>query len=177
MAELTQSLPRNYRSACVAVFGSAQPLMPFSRSPFHENYKAMKTEIRIDKWLWAVRLFKTRSLAAEACKKGKISIDGIPTKPSRNIKAGDILQIRKAPVIFSFKVLALTENRMNAKLVPAFMENVTTKDQLEILELSRLADNLNRAKGSGRPTKKERRDMEEFTEQPLFIDDEWDFES
>ncbi|MDR1679008.1 MAG: RNA-binding S4 domain-containing protein [Prevotellaceae bacterium] len=136
----------------------------------------MKTEVRIDKWLWAVRLFKTRSLATEACKKGKVSIAGVAAKPSRMIKIGDVLQVRKAPIVCSFKVLALSENRMGAKLVPEFMENVTTADQLEILELARISGALNRAKGTGRPTKKERRDMDEFIELPFFIDEEWEFE-
>lgn len=133
----------------------------------------MKTEVRIDKWLWAVRLFKTRSLAAEACKKGKVLVQNMPVKPSRNVKVGDTIQIRRNPVLFSFKVLALSENRMNAKLVPEFMENVTAPDQLELIELGKLTEKLGRAKGTGRPTKKERRDIEEFTT-PFFIDEDND---
>ncbi len=136
----------------------------------------MKTEVRIDKWLWAVRLFKTRTLAAEACKKGKVIIQNVQVKPSRNIKVGDIISIKKNPVLYSFKVLALSENRMNAKLVPDFMLNVTTPDQLELIELAKLAGQTGRDRGTGRPTKKDRREIEEFTE-PTFIDedDEWDF--
>ena len=134
----------------------------------------MTTEVRIDKWLWAVRLFKTRSLAAEACKKGKVLVKGSPAKPSRNIKIGDIIQVKRPPVLYSFEVLALSENRMNAKLVPDFMRNVTTPDQLELIELGKLAGNMGRAKGTGRPTKKERRDLDQFID-PAFIDDgfEW----
>ena len=137
----------------------------------------MKTEIRIDKWLWAVRLFKTRSIAVEACKKGKVLINNIAVKPSRNIKIGDIIQIKRSPVLYSFKVLALSENRMNAKLVPEFMENVTTPDQLELIELGKLAGNTGRLRGTGRPTKKERRDLDDFTT-PVFIDEDfdWNFE-
>ncbi len=137
----------------------------------------MTTEVRIDKWLWAVRLFKTRSLAAEACKKGKVLVKGSPAKPSRNIKIGDIIQVKRPPVLYSFEVLALSENRMNAKLVPDFMRNVTTPDQLELIELGKLAGNMGRAKGTGRPTKKERRDLDQFID-PAFIDDgfEWDEE-
>jgi ribosome-associated heat shock protein Hsp15 len=137
----------------------------------------MKTEVRIDKWLWAVRLFKTRTLASEACKKGKVVIQGVQVKPSRNVKVGDVIGIRKNPVLFSFKVLALADNRMNAKLVPDFMENVTTPDQLELLELGRIAGQGSRDRGMGRPTKKERRDIDDFFE-PVFQDDseEWDFE-
>jgi len=137
----------------------------------------MKSEVRIDKWLWAVRLFKTRSLAAEACKKGKIIIQNVQVKPSRNVKVGDVVCVRKNPVLFSFKVLALSENRMNAKLVPGFMENVTTPDQLELLELARIAAQTGRDRGTGRPTKKERRELDEYTE-PYFVDEDgdWDLE-
>ena len=137
----------------------------------------MKTEVRIDKWLWAVRLFKTRSLATEACKKGKVLVQNTTAKPSRNVKTGDIVQIKRNPILYSFKVLALSENRMNAKLVPEFMANVTTPDQLELIELGKLAGTTGRDRGAGRPTKKERRDLDEFTT-PSYIDDdfEWDFE-
>lgn len=137
----------------------------------------MKTEVRIDKWMWAVRLFKTRSLAAEACKKGKVLIGNVQVKPSRNVKVGDVIGIRKNPVLYSFKVLALSENRMNAKLVPDFMANVTTPDQLELIELGKIAGQLGRDRGTGRPTKKERRDLDTFME-PSFVDEDadWNFE-
>lgn len=127
--------------------------------------------------MWAVRLFKTRSLAAEACKKGKVYIQNVAVKPSRNVKVGDVVCVKKNPVIFSFKVLALSENRMGAKLVPGFMENVTTPDQLELLELGRIAGQGVRDRGTGRPTKKERRDLDDFTE-PSFVDEDgdWDLE-
>ncbi|MDR1585410.1 MAG: RNA-binding S4 domain-containing protein [Prevotellaceae bacterium] len=128
-------------------------------------------EVRIDKWLWAVRLFKTRSLAAEACKKGKILIKGVAVKPSRMIKTGDVVCVKRNPVLFSFEVLALSENRINAKLVPDFMKNVTTADQLELLELGKIAASTGRDRGTGRPTKKERRDLDDFLE-PVFFDEE-----
>ena len=128
-------------------------------------------EIRIDKWLWAVRLFKTRSLASEACKKGKILVQHVQVKPSRVVKVGDIIQVKKNPVLYSFKVLDLPKSRMNAKLVPEFMENVTTPDQLELIELGKIAAKTGRARGTGRPTKKERRDLEEFFE-PFFLDED-----
>jgi len=136
----------------------------------------MKTEVRIDKWLWAVRLFKTRTLAADACKSGKVIVQNVQVKPSRNVKVGDVVSIKRNPILFSFKVLALSENRMNAKLVAGFMENVTTPDQLELIELAKLAGQTGRDRGTGRPTKKERRDLDEFTE-PTFMDEEgdWDF--
>lgn len=137
----------------------------------------MKTEVRIDKWMWAVRLFKTRSLAAEACKKGKVLIQNVQVKASRNVKVGDVISIKRNPVVFSFKVLALSENRMNAKLVPGFMENVTTPDQLQLLELARIAGQTGRDRGTGRPTKKDRREIDDFTT-PTFIDEDgdWNFD-
>ncbi|MDR3653489.1 MAG: RNA-binding S4 domain-containing protein [Paludibacter sp.] len=132
----------------------------------------MKTEVRIDKWLWAVRLFKTRTLAAEACKKGKVIIQNVQVKPSRNVKVGDVISIRRNPILFSFKVLALSENRMNAKLVPDFMLNVTTPDQLELIELGKLAGQTGRDRGTGRPTKKDRRELDDFIE-PTFMDEDY----
>lgn len=120
------------------------------------------TEARIDKWLWAVRIFKTRTIASEACKKGRISINGISAKPSKSVKAGDTVQVRKAPVTYTFKVLQAIENRIGAKLVPEMMENITTPDQYEILEMNRIGGFVKRAAGLGRPTKKDRRDMEDF---------------
>lgn len=126
-------------------------------------------EVRIDKWLWAVRLYKTRSLATEACKKGKVLIQNVAVKPSRTVKVGEIVQVRQNPVVYSFKVIALAQNRMNAKLVPGFMENVTTPDQLELIELAKIAAQSCRARGTGRPTKKERRELDEYVE-PFFLD-------
>lgn len=134
-----------------------------------------KTEVRIDKWLWAVRLFKTRTLAADACKKGKVIIQNIQVKPSRNVKIGDIVCIKRNPILFSFRVLALSENRMNAKLVAGFMENVTTADQLELLELGKLAGQTGRDRGTGRPTKKDRRELDDFVE-PNFMDEDGDWD-
>ena len=87
-------------------------------------------EVRIDKWLWAVRIFKTRTAAAEACKKGRVMIGDLPVKPSRMIRTGDVVQVRKPPVTFSFQVLGLTDKRMGAKLVPQFMENVTAPSSM-----------------------------------------------
>lgn len=136
---------------------------------------AKSDEVRIDKWMWATRIFKTRTIAAEACKKGRVSIQGAYTKASRNIKVGDVINVRKPPITYSFKVIGLTEKRMGAKLVPEFMENVTTADQYEILELSRIGGFINRARGTGRPTKRDGRDLKDFTE-TQYADDEWDFD-
>ena len=132
-------------------------------------------EVRIDKWLWATRIFKTRTIAVEACKKGRISINGTTIKPSRMIKVGEIIEVRKPPITYSFKVKALADKRMGAKCVPEYLENVTSPKQYELLELSRISGFINRAKGTGRPTKKERRSLDLFTE-PTFIDDDFDFD-
>ena len=137
-------------------------------------------EVRIDKWLWAVRVFKTRSLATDACKMNRVSINGQLTKPSRLVKEGDGISVRKPPIEYSFKVLRVLNNRVGAKLVPEYMENVTPKEQYDILELQRLSRFVDRAKGLGRPTKKDRRDMESFIEDmpagmELFDwDEDWD---
>ena len=133
-------------------------------------------EARIDKWLWAARIFKTRTIAAEACKKGRISINGAQAKPARMIKAGDTIQVRKPPVTYSFKVLQAIEKRVGAKLVPEVMENVTTPDQYELLEMNRISGFIDRARGTGRPTKKGRRDLDDFFT-PEYLDDlEFDFD-
>ena len=134
-------------------------------------------EARIDKWMWAVRIFKTRTIAAEACKKGRISINGALAKAARTIKPGDVIQVRKPPVTYSFKVLQAIEKRVGAKLVPDVMENVTTPDQYELLEMSKISGFVNRAKGTGRPTKKDRRDLDDFFT-PEYLDDfDFDFDS
>ena len=132
-------------------------------------------EVRIDKWMWAVRIFKTRTIATEACKKGRIAVAGSTAKPSRMIKRGDVIQVRKPPVTYSFKVIDLTQNRLGAKLVPLYLENVTPPEELEALEMSRISGFVDRAKGLGRPTKKDRRELEEFTD--LDFDFDFDFDS
>ena len=133
-------------------------------------------EVRIDKWMWATRIFKTRSIAADACKKGRVMIGGVNVKPSRMIKVGDIIQVRKPPVTYSFKVLQAIEKRVGAKLVPEVMENVTTPDQYELLEMNRISGFIDRARGTGRPTKKDRRDLDDFFT-PEYLDDlEFDFD-
>ena len=117
-------------------------------------------EVRIDKWMWATRIFKTRTIAAEACKKNRVMINGVNVKPSRMIKVGEVIQVRKPPITFSFKVLDLTERRMGAKLVPDYLENVTTPDQYELLEMSKIKD---------------RRELEQFTDLGM-MNDGFDFE-
>ena len=133
-------------------------------------------EARIDKWLWAVRIFKTRSIAADACKMGRVSLNGSQVKASHTVKVGDVVQVRKPPITYSFKVLQAIEKRVGAKLVSQMLENVTAPEQLELLEMSKISGFVNRAKGMGRPTKKDRRELDEFTT-PAFMDDfEFDFE-
>lgn len=137
----------------------------------------MANEERIDKWLWAMRIFKTRTIATEACKKGRITIgegDGVIAKPSRTIKIGDVINVRKPPVTYSFKVKALTENRLGAKLVPEYLENITPQSQYDLLEVVKISGFVDRRKGLGRPTKREGRELARFTEQAY--DCRWDFE-
>ena len=128
-------------------------------------------EARLDKWLWAVRIFKTRSLAADACKNGRVTINGALAKPARTVKEGDEVSVRKPPVTYTFRVLQAIEKRVGAKLLPDIIENITDPSQYELLEMSRISGFVNRAKGTGRPTKKDRRALEEFT-QPIFFDDD-----
>jgi len=118
--------------------------------------------IRIDKYLWAVRLFKTRTLASEACKKGKILIGGQPVKSSRIVNVNDVISIKDPPILREYKVLDVAEKRMGAKLVPDFIIEITAADQIEMLELTKLSNKLNRPQGTGRPTKKERRELDEL---------------
>ena len=136
----------------------------------------MKSEVRIDKWLWAVRIFKSRTIAVEAIKKNRVSIAGSNVKPSRMIKVGDVIDVRTPPITYSFQVLQLTERRMGAKLVPEYMENVTKPDQYELLEMTKRHGFVDRAKGLGRPTKKDRRSMDEFTQPEFSADADFDFE-
>ena len=137
----------------------------------------MSDQARIDKWLWAVRIFKTRSIAAEACKKGHIMVRDKAVKPAFTIREGDIVQVKKSPITYSFKVLKCAENRVGAKLVPELMENVTPQEQYELLEMSRISGFIDRARGTGRPTKKERRDMDSFMDDASdFEFDEFDFD-
>lgn len=126
--------------------------------------------------MWAVRIFKTRTIAVEACKKNRVMINDTPVKPSRMIKVGDVIQVRKPPVTYSFKVLDLTQNRVGAKLVPNYLENITPPEQYEILELQKISGFIDRAHGTGRPTKKERRDLDQFAT-PQYMDDlDFDFD-
>ena len=137
------------------------------------------TEVRVDKWLWATRIFKTRTIATDACKLGRVTIDGVSVKPSRLIKVGDKISVRKPPVTYTFQVLGVLQNRVGAKLVPTYLKNITTPDQLQLLEMVKIDGFVNRQKGLGRPTKKEGREMKEFTDDAFFGFDnafDWDEE-
>lgn len=137
-----------------------------------------KSEERIDKWLWAMRIFKTRTIATDSCKKGRVSVgknadSAVVVKPSRLIKVDDIVHVRKPPVTYSFRVKALTENRLGARLVPDYMENITPQSQYDLLDVVKISGFVDRRKGLGRPTKREGRDLARFTEE---VNDGWDFE-
>lgn len=123
---------------------------------------------RIDKWLWAARIYKTRSIAVDAIKNGRVTIDGSDVKPSRTIKAGETVSVRKPPITYSFKVLAPIESRVGAKLIPQVYENITSADEYEKLEMSRISGFVDRQRGTGRPTKKERRQLDAFNEPIMF---------
>lgn len=122
-------------------------------------------EVRIDKWLWSVRVFKTRSEAAEACKKGKVKVNGMEAKPSRDIRINDIITIRKSPVVYTFRVIGFISNRQPAKLVEQYAENITPQEELDKLNVNSAVVTMVREKGSGRPTKRDRRKIGELNEE------------
>jgi len=111
-----------------------------------------------------VRVFKTRTLATEACKKGKVNVDDMPAKPSRTVTTGDVIEVRKMPVTYSYRVKDPIEKRVGAKIVDQFVENITPEEELHKLEMQ---DDffVKRDRGSGRPTKKERRLLDDIQEQ------------
>ena len=132
---------------------------------------------RLDKWLWAARIFKTRSIAADACKNGRVTVGEALAKPSRTIKTGETVNVKKPPITYSFKILNAIETRVGAKLIPEVYENVTDPKQYELLEMSRISGFIDRARGTGRPTKKDRRAIDAFVDPAMFgWDDELDDE-
>ena len=132
------------------------------------------SDVRVDKYLWAMRIYKTRSIAADACKNGRITMNGVQLKPSRTFHVGDTFSVRKGPITYTYRVLQLSENRLGAKLVPEYLRDWTAPEQLELLELARLAGQSGRDRGTGRPTKKDRRDIETFMSDSYL--DEIDFD-
>ena len=124
----------------------------------------MAKSVRIDKYLWAVRLYKTRTLATEACRKGKVNVDDMPAKPSRMVSTGDVIEVRKMPVTYSYRVIEPIEKRVGAKIVDTYVEDITPEEELHKLEMQ---DDffVKRDRGTGRPTKKDRRlldDLQDF---------------
>lgn len=132
------------------------------------------SEVRIDKFLWAMRIYKTRSIAADACKNGRITMNGIQLKPSRTFHVGDTFSVRKGPITYTYRILQLCQNRLGAKLVPEYLRDITSPAQLELLELARLAGQSGRDRGTGRPTKKDRRDIEVFMSDTYLDEIDWD---
>ena len=122
-----------------------------------DNKEKETGDLRVDKWLWAVRLYKTRSQSTDACRKGRVLMDNVPVKPSRNIKAGDIITLRRPPVVYTYRVRRLVENRQPARLVSEFIEDLTPDEEKEKLLHRNLVIFARRDRGTGRPTKRERR--------------------
>ena len=134
----------------------------------------MADETRIDKFLWAVRIFKTRSDAADACRTNRVLINGAFTKPSREVKAGEVISVRKLPVLFSYRVLESVTSRQPAKNVALYIEDITPREELDKLNIPRETIFIKRDAGTGRPTKKERRDIEGLMEDITYTDeDRW----
>lgn len=122
------------------------------------------TTIRIDKFLWSVRVFATRSIATDECKKGRVTIGSIAVKPSRVVKAGEVILVRKNPVTYSYRVIELLGKRVGAKLVPLYIEDLTPAEELNKLDVTQGGALFMRDRGAGRPTKKERRDIGRVTD-------------
>ena len=137
----------------------------------------MVRSVRVDKFLWAVRLYKTRTKATDACRNSKVKVNDVSVKPSRVVVIGDLITLRKGPINYSYQVIDLLPNRVGAKMVSNFILNKTTAQDLEKLELLKLSYSKWRAKGLGRPTKKDRRDIDGF-DKPLSAEitnwDDWD---
>ena len=135
-------------------------------------------EVRVDKYLWAMRIYKTRSIATDACKCGRVKINGVEVKPSRMFHVGDVFTVRKGPITYTYRILQLWGNRLGAKVVPEYLQDITPKEQLELLELARYTAQSGRDRGTGRPTKKDRREIEEFfsDDYNYLLDEDYDFE-
>ena len=133
--------------------------------------------MRIDKFLWCVRFYKTRSIAADEIKKNRVSVANNVVKSSKEVNPGDVIKIRKNQIDYQIKVLEIPKSRLGAKLVPLHIEDKTDKEQYEILKLRKLTQDYYRGKGEGRPTKKDRRDMDEYVAGDAsfeMADDDWD---
>ncbi|MDE6771886.1 MAG: RNA-binding S4 domain-containing protein [Muribaculaceae bacterium] len=124
-----------------------------------------KTEERIDKWLWCMRVFKTRTIATDACKKGRVTMGGVTLKPSRTVKPGDIVEVKQPPIPYTFRVVGIAPNRLGARLVPEYLENLTPQSQYDLLEMTKISGFVDRQKGLGRPTKRDSRELSRFKEE------------
>ena len=118
-----------------------------------------------------MRVFKTRTIATEACKKGRVTMGGVAVKPSRTVKPGDIIDVKKPPITYTFHVLQVTRNRLGAKLVPEYLENITPQSQYDLLEMTRISGFIDRRKGLGRPTKRDSRELSRFKEDTYTADE------
>ncbi len=123
--------------------------------------------VRIDKYLWCVRLFKTRSDAAEAVKNGRAQLNGVNVKPSREVSQGDTISVRRAPVVYSYRILEIVANRQPARNVPIYIEDTTPQSELDKAEMARLQSVGERDRGAGRPTKRDRRTLDDFLNDTL----------
>ncbi|WET48894.1 RNA-binding S4 domain-containing protein [Chryseobacterium indologenes] len=131
--------------------------------------------MRIDKFLWSIRFYKTRSIAAEEIKKNRVSMGTSAVKSSKEVKEGDIIKIRKNQIDYKIKVLQIPKSRIGAKLVPLHIQDVTDKEQYELLKLRKMSQDYYRNKGEGRPTKKDRRDMDDYVGNDIDADfTNWD---
>ena len=119
--------------------------------------------VRIDKFLWSVRIFKTRVIAAEECSKHRVLINGMEVKPSRNVRAGDKMTVKKLPYIYTYDIIKLIDKRQPASLVNNYIIDTTPQEELDKIEMTRMTDYIQRDRGAGRPTKKERRVMEKIS--------------
>lgn len=147
-------------------------MQPYSMKPsqiicinpvFLPTLYACMEKVRLDKWLWAVRIYKTRSMASDACRNGRVFVNSQPVKPSRDIVVGDNITVRKMPVIYSYVVKQLSEKRMSAKMVPDYLEDNTSLEELGKLRVQEVVFS-KRQRGTGRPTKKERRQLDDLRE-------------
>ncbi len=131
--------------------------------------------MRIDKFLWSIRLYKTRTIATEEIKKNRVSIGASVVKSSKEVKEGDVIKIRKNQIDYKIKVIQIPKSRMSAKLVPLHIQDVTDKEQYELLKMRKMSQDYYRNKGEGRPTKKDRRDMDGYVENDVATDfTDWD---
>ncbi|MFC3160903.1 heat shock protein Hsp15 [Chryseobacterium arachidis] len=131
--------------------------------------------MRIDKFLWSIRFYKTRTIATEEIKKNRVSIGESVVKSSKEVKEGDVIKIRKNQIDYKIKVIQIPKSRIGAKLVPLHIKDVTDKEQYELLKMRKMSQDYYRNKGEGRPTKKDRREMDDYVENDIASDfTDWD---